>query len=158
MLRKIVGFHQDQESHWVATLDCGHAQHTRHDPPFFERPWVMTPTGRASRLGTPLNCVLCDRKTIPGGYTAYRQTPVFNSTTVPTGLRHQHATKTGIWGIIHVVSGTLIYRIYHPFDSEETLDSKTQGIVLPEVEHDVQPTENAEFYVEFWRQSETSPQ
>jgi len=118
----------------------------------------MTPTGRASRLGTPLNCVLCDRKTIPGGYTAYRQTPVFNSTTVPTGLRHQHATKTGIWGIIHVVSGTLIYRIYHPFDSEETLDSKTQGIVLPEVEHDVQPTENAEFYVEFWRQSETSPQ
>jgi Protein of unknown function (DUF3565) len=41
VLRKIVEFHQDEEHHWVADLDCGHAQHTRHDPPFFPRPWVL---------------------------------------------------------------------------------------------------------------------
>jgi hypothetical protein len=35
--RSIVGFHRDDESHWVAELDCGHDQHVRHDPPMVER-------------------------------------------------------------------------------------------------------------------------
>ncbi len=151
MLRKIVGFHQDHESHWVADLDCGHAQHTRHDPPFFPRPWVLTPAGRTAHVGLELDCVLCDRKTIPNEYIAYRQTPIFNATTLPPGLRQRHSTKTGIWGIIHVVVGTLRYRIHHPFNSEEILDQQRPGIVLPDVEHDVQPSDNTEFYVEFWR-------
>lgn len=34
MKRSIAGFHQDEESHWVAELDCGHGQHMRHDPPW----------------------------------------------------------------------------------------------------------------------------
>lgn len=155
MLRTIAGFYQDHESHWVADLECGHAQHTRHDPPFFPRPWVITPAGRASRVGTALNCVLCDGKKIPDSYTPYRQTPVFKITTIPPGLRQHHSTKIGVWGIIHVVVGTLIYRIYHPFNSEETLDPDTKGIVLPDVKHDVQLFEDTEFYIEFWRRDET---
>ena len=27
MERRIVGFHQDDEQHWVAELECGHTQH-----------------------------------------------------------------------------------------------------------------------------------
>jgi uncharacterized protein DUF3565 len=34
MQRRIVGYHQDDERHWVAELECGHAQHVRHDPPW----------------------------------------------------------------------------------------------------------------------------
>jgi hypothetical protein len=30
--RRIVGFHRDDERHWVAELECGHGQHVRHDP------------------------------------------------------------------------------------------------------------------------------
>lgn len=60
MNQPIVGFHQDSEQHWVAELECGHAQHVRHDPPWMERPWVTTEEGRQSRLGQPLNCVRCD--------------------------------------------------------------------------------------------------
>lgn len=154
LLRTIVGFHQDQDSHWVADLDCGHAQHTRHDPPFFPRPWVMTAAGRGARIGTELDCGWCDGKTIPDGYASYKQTPVFTAETIPSGLRQQHATKRGVWGLIHVVAGTLIYRIHHPLHTEETLDSQIQGIVLPEVQHDVQPSKDARFYVEFWRRPE----
>jgi hypothetical protein len=58
--RRIIGFHQDAEGHWVAELDCGHNQHVRHDPPWMNRPWVVTPEGRAGRLGVTLNCVKCD--------------------------------------------------------------------------------------------------
>jgi len=65
--RRIVGFHQDEESHWVADLECGHTQHVRHDPPWQSRPWVVTEDGRASRLGVELGCVLCATQTPPRG-------------------------------------------------------------------------------------------
>ncbi len=60
MKQAIVGYHRDDENHWVAELDCGHVQHVRHQPPWLNRPWVMTPTGRDSRLGCLLNCKKCD--------------------------------------------------------------------------------------------------
>ncbi|HEX2056390.1 MAG TPA: DUF3565 domain-containing protein [Nitrospiraceae bacterium] len=60
MLRKIVGFHQDEERHWVADLECGHGQHVRHQPPMTTRLWVLTERGRMEHLGTELNCKKCD--------------------------------------------------------------------------------------------------
>lgn len=60
MRRAIIGYRQDEEGHWVAELECGHTQHVRHDPPWQVRVWVTTPEGRASHLGTELECVLCD--------------------------------------------------------------------------------------------------
>ncbi|MFL5157535.1 MAG: DUF3565 domain-containing protein, partial [Microvirga sp.] len=42
MKKRIVGFHLDEEQHWVAELECGHNQHVRHNPPWTIRPWVMT--------------------------------------------------------------------------------------------------------------------
>jgi hypothetical protein len=60
MKQPIVGFHQDDASHWVAELACGHFQHVRHDPPWVERPWVTTDVGRTRMLGQRLNCKKCD--------------------------------------------------------------------------------------------------
>ncbi|HET9727154.1 MAG TPA: DUF3565 domain-containing protein [Gemmatimonadales bacterium] len=65
--RRIVGFHQDTEQHWVAELECGHAQHVRHTPPWEVRPWVLTEAGRAERLGTVLPCRLCGEMEKPRG-------------------------------------------------------------------------------------------
>ena len=59
--RKIIGYHSDEESHWVAELSCGHFQHVRHDPPMMERPWVLTEEGRNRFLGYPLRCAKCSR-------------------------------------------------------------------------------------------------
>ncbi|HEY7016940.1 MAG TPA: DUF3565 domain-containing protein [Gaiellaceae bacterium] len=60
MQQAIVGFHQDAEGEWVAELACGHRRHVRHRPPLFPEPWVLEPEGRRERLGTPLECRLCD--------------------------------------------------------------------------------------------------
>ena len=60
MDRKIVDYHQDEEKHWVAELDCGHFQHVRHSPPWTHRPWVVTPEGRQRMLGAVLQCKKCD--------------------------------------------------------------------------------------------------
>jgi hypothetical protein len=61
MKQPIVGFHKDEEDHWVAELRCGHSQHVRHDPPWQLRPWVVSAEGRAAHLGLQLECLLCDR-------------------------------------------------------------------------------------------------
>ena len=60
MQQSIIGFHQDEDDHWVAELACGHHQHVRHDPPWQLRPWVLEETTRNARLGTTLDCVICD--------------------------------------------------------------------------------------------------
>lgn len=60
MKQKICAYHQDEEQHWVAQLECGHFQHVRHQPPFVNRPWVVTEAGRQEKIGHSLNCVKCD--------------------------------------------------------------------------------------------------
>jgi hypothetical protein len=60
--RCIIGFRSDPDEPgaWIADLACGHTQHVRHQPPFQERPWVLTPEGRARFVGTEIECSDCD--------------------------------------------------------------------------------------------------
>lgn len=60
MQQAIIGFHLDEEQHWVADLACGHTQHVRHMPPWQNRPWVMTEQGRKEKIGMMLECKQCD--------------------------------------------------------------------------------------------------
>ncbi|MEP6946929.1 MAG: DUF3565 domain-containing protein [Acidobacteriota bacterium] len=60
MRSAIVDFDQDDEQHWRAKLECGHYQHVRHQPPLRVREWVLTETGRTSKLGELLDCRKCD--------------------------------------------------------------------------------------------------
>lgn len=60
MKQEIVGYHKDQEDHWVAQLSCGHFQHVRHNPPWTIRLWVTTEAGRKAMIGHQLNCIKCD--------------------------------------------------------------------------------------------------
>lgn len=156
MNRSILGFHRDDESHWVAELSCGHAQHTRHDPPLVEREWVLSAEGRETKLGTPLDCLRCDRRELPAAHRPYRRTKAFTQDSVPKALLAAHSTAPGVWALIHVTRGRLEYGIEAPLESLETLTPDTPGVVLPEVRHHVTPLGPVEFFVEFWR-AEPSP-
>ncbi|MCA9143856.1 MAG: DUF3565 domain-containing protein [Planctomycetaceae bacterium] len=60
MQQPIIGYHTDDEGHWVAQLACGHNQHVRHDPPWMHRDWVTTAGGRERMLGFHLDCKKCE--------------------------------------------------------------------------------------------------
>ncbi len=60
MQQAIVEFFQDDRQDWVARLACGHTQHVRHNPPWMNRPWVVTPQGRRQHLGRRLWCKGCE--------------------------------------------------------------------------------------------------
>ena len=59
--RKEGSFQPGQAPHWVAELKCGHLQLIRHQPPLFNRPWLITQVGRAAMLGCLLACKQCAR-------------------------------------------------------------------------------------------------
>ncbi len=87
---------------------------------------------------------------IPSGLTAYKTTPVFTEETVPAGLTSEHRTKAGVWGVIHVLSGSLRFRA--PDRQEDKLLSpEVKGLVEPEVTHWVTPQGPVCFFIEFWR-------
>ena len=62
MKQSIIGYHIDDENDWVAELACRHFQHVRHNPPFINRPWVISAEGRIDMLGHKLQCKKCDDK------------------------------------------------------------------------------------------------
>ena len=93
-------------------------------------------------------------KSLPTNVVAYQQTKAFTATTTPKALTRQHDTKAGVWGRIHVVEGTLLYRILEPEVEEHILIPGRDGIVEPQVPHEVEPTEGVRFYVEFLRASD----
>ena len=65
MKQAIVGYFQDEHQDWVAKLKCGHNQHVRHNPPWINRPWVVTHEGRDEHIGALLDCRKCDQGAPP---------------------------------------------------------------------------------------------
>ena len=154
MKRAITGFHLDDLRDWVADLDCGHGQHVRHRPPFVNRPWVASDAGRKAMLGVELDCARCDRMEWPEGLATYRRTPEFDETTIPAAFRSEHATKRGAWARIHVVSGTLCYRVGAPIHRAFRIGSASpasSAVVVPQLPHRVEPEGPVRFFVEFAR-------
>lgn len=86
---------------------------------------------------------------LPDNVRAYKKTPVFDQYTVPVGLRRQHQTKAGVWALIHVLEGKLLYR-RGPLNIEQMLTPALPGLVQPEEPHEVEPVGPVRFYVEFY--------
>ena len=91
-------------------------------------------------------------KTLPAAAVAYKRTPDFTESTVPSGLLRRHATKAGTWGKIVVLEGSLTYRILEPSLEEVLLSPERFGVIEPRALHDVVPHAGVRFYVEFLRE------
>jgi len=92
---------------------------------------------------------------LPPGCEAYRATPVFTEATVPPGLLRAHRTAPGIWALIHVLEGRLLYRVLDPPSGRVLDPTGAPGLVEPGVLHEVAPLGPVRFQVEFHRMSST---
>ena len=92
MTSSIVGFHADAEGHWVAELACGHNQHMRHDPPWQNRPWVLTVEGRRQFVGTEIRCTQCETSSrmISMEPIGTVRSPYTETTQIPKGCAAEH--------------------------------------------------------------------
>ena len=89
-------------------------------------------------------------KSLPDNVVAYKRTPEFDESSIPTGLLNNHQTKEGVWGKIVVLSGKLLYTIQDRFE-EILLGSDKCGVVEPTVLHQVKPMGQVSFFVEFYQ-------
>ena len=91
-------------------------------------------------------------RSLPPDSKAYRRTPTFSADTIPAGLRRDHQTKRGTWGLIQIISGELEYTITESgFEASMVLSTDAPGVVVPEQKHHVAPLGAVEFFVEFYR-------
>lgn len=92
---------------------------------------------------------------LPPQVRPYSRTAEFTELSVPPALLRDHTTKVGVWGMIHVLEGELVYRITDPrrAKSEGVLTAETApGVVEPTILHAVEPRGAVRFYVEFHRE------
>ena len=151
MERAIVAFHQDDAGEWVADLSCLHGQHVRHQPPFRLAPWVLDDTERSARIGSPLDCPLCDRAEMPDGLRVVRTTDVWDGRTMPAALRRNHRVAAGTWGRLQVERGHLRFRAETQPPLDVLVDPDAPQPIPPEVDHHVEPLGDARFSVESLR-------
>jgi tellurite resistance-related uncharacterized protein len=153
VIRTITGFHKDANGDWDAELGCLHSQHVRHRPPFQNRPWVEDSAQRQARVGSPIECPLCDRAETPDSLTLLRAARPWDQDTLPAGLRHSHRIAEGTWGMLRVTEGSVNFRMQTSPTSpamDTTLSAGSTQPIPPEAPHEVTITGPVKLVVEFW--------
>jgi tellurite resistance-related uncharacterized protein len=79
----------------------------------------------------------------------YRSTPIFDEHSLPDKLRNAHNTKSGVWGIIRVMEGRLLY-VIEETGEEAILTPERPGLVHPGQFHHVEPLGPMKMQVEFY--------
>jgi tellurite methyltransferase len=149
VIRVIDGFHQDDEGDWVAELSCLHDQHVRHRPPFRDRSWVTSDGGRADRIGSPLDCPLCDRMELPAGLEAVRTAGPFDAATLPPALRRAHLVADRTWGLLRVLEGSIVFAVETTPPVIIRVHAGDEQPIPPGVRHRVEVDEPVRIAVDF---------
>jgi tellurite resistance-related uncharacterized protein len=157
VIRRIAGFHQDDGGDWVAELSCLHNQHVRHRPPFQDRPWVTTADGRADKLGSGIDCPLCDRTELPAGLHVVRTAGPFDADSVPAGLRAAHRVADATWGMLRVIDGTVRISIDTQPAIVRRLGARDDQAIPPLVPHHLEVDAAVTLVVDFLVGSNSDP-
>lgn len=150
MFRDIIGFHQDELGDWVAELGCLHTQHVRHKPPFQIRPWVVDEIQRESRIGTLLDCKLCERCEFPDQLYLHDKFGRWDSGSIPNGLRTSHKLAKGKWAILKVIHGNVKFELLLNPPVRKALSHGESQVIPPEVPHSVVMSDDGEIELEIW--------
>lgn len=90
------------------------------------------------------------RYAMPAGKSEFSRTKAFTGNTVPSGLLAAHALNEGVWGRLHVVSGTL--KLVFEGAPEVFEISEGQNFDIPPIErHHVKIEGPVSFYVAFYK-------
>ncbi len=85
---------------------------------------------------------------LPDGIQPYRRTPVFTEATMPAGLKADHSTKRGIWGLVTVLEGQLRLTFLDTGE-HHLLDAAHPGVVSPQRLHRAEPLGPVRFTIDF---------
>ena len=82
----------------------------------------------------------------------YRSTPIFTNGTLPEALRRAHSTKAGVWGLLKVIRGSVLYMIEETGERREV--HAPQSVVIEPMQlHSVEPLGDMEMQVDFYHEA-----
>jgi tellurite resistance-related uncharacterized protein len=105
--------------------------------------------GRESRIGTAIECPLCERTEIPDGLRLVRSSPEWDERTVPAGLLRSHRLAEGTWGRIRLADGRLRFSARTQPRYERVLGRGDDQGVPPGLDHWVEPLGSVRFAIDF---------
>lgn len=131
MNKGIVGFHIDDQGDWVADLECGHAQHVRHNPPWVNRPWVLEVEGRKRALGTLLDCLKCNMPRIPSEAQQIACSAMLTQQAISEKDADLQYNDADTWVKVVVHEGELIYQQIADKTIGYVIDSEFAAVIAP---------------------------
>ena len=92
-----------------------------------------------------------DEPTLPADLIEARHTPLFDAQSLPPGLAVSH--RTTVWATLHVQTGTVRYiDLEGPSPRDACPVAGDSSVIVPGVEHHVQPSTDAKFFIQFYRE------
>jgi hemoglobin len=96
-----------------------------------------------------------DELELPDGLVEARHTPLFDTATMPEPLVVVH--RTTVWATLHVQSGSVRYVDLAGADPRDIrVDAGDSVVIAPGVDHQIEPSTDASFFVQFYREPNAS--
>lgn len=81
----------------------------------------------------------------------FRSTPVFTNGTLPEALRRAHSTKAGVWGLLKVLRGAILY-VIEASGERHVVQAPGTIVILPQQQHFVEPLGEIEMQIDFYHE------
>lgn len=92
---------------------------------------------------------------LPAQLIEARHTPLFDYQSIPDALAASH--RTTVWAELRVQAGNVRYIDLEGDDPrDESLEAGETAVIAPGVEHHVEPSTDAQFYVQFFREPDAA--
>jgi tellurite resistance-related uncharacterized protein len=93
---------------------------------------------------------------IPDGLVEGRRTPLFETATLPDPLAVVH--RTTVWATLHVQDGSVRFVDLAGMTPRDTrLEAGVSVVIAPGVDHQIEPSTDASFFVQFYREPSATP-
>ena len=90
-------------------------------------------------------------RTLPSGVELHSKTGIFTAETVPDKLKSAHSLKAGTWGFLIVNRGQVRYFRENKAEPLTIMTDDEPFLIVPEDKHYVRLSDDAEFYLEFYK-------
>ncbi|MGL4239134.1 DUF1971 domain-containing protein [Tabrizicola sp.] len=91
---------------------------------------------------------------LPPGLVQHKQSPEFSLTSIPAALGRDHSTKAGVWGVLNVTSGSVVFHDKELGETREINTGEVQ-VIPPQTIHSVTLTDDSRFFIQFFRDSDS---
>lgn len=86
----------------------------------------------------------------PSTLVPYHRSPEFDETSVPENLLQEHTTKDGVWAMVRVLEGNMVF-VDIGTGEETPVEPKKPAFIEPGQTHHIKVDGPVRFYVEFFR-------